>query len=114
LADYDAFTFPSLQQRWQTQPQRGELVGISASVAGEMVAFAIAEMLPEKTAELLSLFVAPGYRQQGIATKLMQYLEKALVAEGCEQVRVVYQPTALTANALVPILQKLGWQSPHP
>ncbi|WP_179076668.1 TIGR03032 family protein [Nostoc sp. C057] len=120
LADYDAFTFPSLQQRWQTQPQRGELVGISASVAGEMVAFAIAEMLPEKTAELLSLFVAPEYRQQGIATKLMQYLEKALVAEGCQQVRVVYQPTALTtmpaagvANALVPILQKLGWQSPQ-
>ncbi|MGF1934881.1 MAG: TIGR03032 family protein [Nostoc sp. ChiQUE02] len=41
LAGYDAFTFPSLQQRWQTQPQRGELVGISASLAGEMVGFAI-------------------------------------------------------------------------
>ncbi|MBW4641511.1 MAG: TIGR03032 family protein [Goleter apudmare HA4340-LM2] len=120
LADYDAFTFPSLQQRWQTQPQRGELVGISASVAGEMVAFAIAEILPEQTAELLSLFVAPGYRQQGIATKLMQYLDKALVAEGCTQIRVVYQPTALTAmpaagvaNALEPLLLKLGWQSPQ-
>ncbi|MBN3909064.1 MAG: TIGR03032 family protein [Nostoc sp. NMS1] len=113
LADYDAFTFPSLQQRWQTQPQRGELVGISASMAGDMVAFAIAQMLPDKTAELISLFVAPLYRQQGIATKLMQYLDKALVAEGCTQVRVVYQPTALTANALEPLLLKLGWQSPQ-
>jgi uncharacterized protein (TIGR03032 family) len=120
LADYDAFTFPSLQQRWQTQPQLGELVGISASVAGEMVAFAIAQMLPEQTAELISLFVAPAYRQQGIATKLMQYLEKALVSEGCHDLRVVYQPTALTAMAapaegitLEPLLSKLGWQSPQ-
>ncbi|WP_414754408.1 TIGR03032 family protein [Anabaena sp. CCY 9910] len=113
LADYDAFTFPSLQQRWQTQPQRGELVGISASVAGEMVAFAIAEMLPEATAELISLFVAPEYRQQGIATKLLQYLEKALVAEGCHQLKVIYQPTALTKMALKPLLQKLGWHSPQ-
>nr|MDZ8063516.1 TIGR03032 family protein [Nostoc sp. EkiNYC01] len=112
LADYDAFTFPSLQQRWQKMPQRGELVGISASVAGEMVAFAIAEMLPEQTAELISLFVAPGYRQQGIATKLLQYLEKALVAEGCHQISVVYQPTALTAIALEPLLAKLAWQMP--
>ncbi|MDZ8023153.1 MAG: TIGR03032 family protein [Nostoc sp. DedQUE11] len=114
LADYDTFTFPSLQQRWQKIPQRGELVGISASVAGEMVAFAIAEMLPEQTAELISLFVAPAYRQQGIATKLLQYLDKALVAEGCEQIRVVYQPTALTEIALEPLLAKLTWQMPTP
>ncbi|WP_427159852.1 TIGR03032 family protein [Aliinostoc sp. HNIBRCY26] len=112
LADYDAFTFPSLQQRWQTQPQRGELVGISASVAGDMVAFAIAEMLPEATAELISLFVAPEYRQQGIATKLLQYLEKALVKEGCHQISVVYQPTTLTGIALEPLLAKLAWQTP--
>jgi protein O-GlcNAc transferase len=114
LADYDAFTFPSLQQRWQTQPQRGELVGISASVAGEMVAFAIAEILPEQTAELISLFVAPEYRQQGIATKLLQHLEKALMAECCHQVRVIYQPTALTKMALEPVLGKLAWQMPTP
>lgn len=112
LADYDAFTFPSLQQRWQTQPQRGELVGISASVAGEMVAFAIAEMLPEHTAELISLFVAPEYRQQRIATKLLRYLEQALVAEGCHQVKVFYQPTTLTEIALEPLLHKLSWQMP--
>jgi hypothetical protein len=36
-------TFPSLQQRWQSQPQRGEVIGVSASVLGDMVGFAIAE-----------------------------------------------------------------------
>ncbi|WP_083862885.1 TIGR03032 family protein [Calothrix sp. PCC 7507] len=110
LADYEAFTFPSLRQRWQTQPQRGELLGTSATVAGEMVAFAVAEMLPEQTAELISLFVTPEYQQQGIATKLLQYLETALVAEGCSQIRVVYQPKESSAMALTPLLQRLGWQ----
>jgi hypothetical protein len=38
-----SMTFPSLQQRWQSQPQRGEVIGVSASVLGDMVGFAIAE-----------------------------------------------------------------------
>ena len=55
---YDALTFPSLKKRWQKFKQRGPLVGISASVAGEMVGLAIAEIIPTKEnspeAELLS------------------------------------------------------------
>ena len=65
---YDALTFPSLKKRWQTFKQRGSLVGISASVTGEMVGLAIAEILPtpENTpeAEVLSLFVLLEYRRQ--------------------------------------------------
>lgn len=77
LAPYDALTFPSLQQRWHSQPPRGELMAISASVAGEMVGLAVAELLPNQaTPELLSLFVLPDYRHQGIATNLVKYLEQ--------------------------------------
>jgi uncharacterized protein (TIGR03032 family) len=78
LAPYDEMTFPSLQQRWQTQPQRGEIVAVSASVAGEMVGFVVVEILPERTVELLSLFVAPEYRQQGIGTHLVSQIQQDL------------------------------------
>ncbi|MEH2157314.1 TIGR03032 family protein [Nostoc sp.] len=78
LAPYQAFTFPSLQRRWQTQPQLGELLGISAAVAGEMVGLAIAELLPDQTAELLSLYVLPNCRRQGIGTRLVKHLERSL------------------------------------
>ncbi|MGF1933494.1 MAG: GNAT family N-acetyltransferase [Nostoc sp. ChiQUE02] len=78
LAPYEAFTFPSLQTRWQTQPQRGELLGISAAEAGEMVGLAIAELLPDQTAELLSLYVLPSCRRQGIGTRLVKHLEQSL------------------------------------
>ncbi|MEB3336341.1 MAG: TIGR03032 family protein, partial [Leptolyngbyaceae bacterium] len=112
LASYDAYTYPSLQKRWQTQPQRGELVGVSASIAGELVGFAIAELLPNLQAELISLFVDPSYRQQGIGTRMMALLERALLKENCPQLEVVYTPTSLTEQGLEPMLQKLGWQTP--
>ncbi|MBE9238219.1 TIGR03032 family protein [Anabaena aphanizomenioides LEGE 00250] len=112
LAPYDAYTFPSLQARWKTQPQRGELVGVSASMNGEMVGFAIAELLPNFQGELISLFVAPLYRHQGLATRMMGFLEQELLRQKIRQIEVVYQPTTLTQQALEPMLQRLGWQPP--
>lgn len=117
LAPYDAFTYPSLQQRWQTQPQVGELVGISASVAGELIAFVIAEPLSDhvtsgRTAEIISLYVSPPYRQRGIGTRLVRYLEQALREDHYVQVSITFEPTILTALALEPLLSQLGWFQP--
>ncbi|WP_052700635.1 TIGR03032 family protein [Methylocucumis oryzae] len=82
LLPYEAMTYPSLRNRWQTQAQRGELFGVSASIAGEMVGFAVAEKYAtdtaEPAAELLSLFVLPLYRHQGIGTALVKHMEKLL------------------------------------
>jgi protein O-GlcNAc transferase len=112
LADYDDFTFPRLQQRWLQQSQCGELVGVSASVQGDMVAFAIAELLPDRAAELISLWVTPQYRQQGIGQRLVALLEQGLRQENCTQVAIAYAPTSLTQKALEPLLQSLGWHAP--
>lgn len=82
LIPYEAMTYPSLQSRWQSQPQRGELLGVSASVAGEMVGFAVAERFPlangGQVGELLSLYVSPGYRRQGIGGKLANLIKQRL------------------------------------
>jgi uncharacterized protein (TIGR03032 family) len=77
LAPYDALTFPSLQERWRGQPPSGELVAVAAVVAGEMVGLAVAEILAEATAELLSVYVLPEYCQQGIEAMLVEYLKRA-------------------------------------
>ena len=110
---YDALTYPSLQKRWQTQSPKGELLGICASVEGSLVGFAIAEQLSPQTAELISLFVLPECRRQGIATKLIKNLEVSLTASGCEQLQVKYKATPLTDAALEPLLQKQNWQPPE-
>ncbi|WP_052149803.1 GNAT family N-acetyltransferase [Aphanizomenon flos-aquae] len=77
-----------------------------------MVGFAIAELLPNFQAELISLFVAPIHRQQGICTQMMVFLERELLQQNAREIGVIYAPTTLTAQALEPMLQKLGWQLP--
>ena len=111
--DYDELTFPRLQKRWQTQPPQGELIGLSASVAGSMVGFAIAERINSETAEIISLFVLPEYRHQGIGTKLAAYLERELAQQGCLELILSYSTSSLTNTALEPLLQKLDWQPPQ-
>ncbi|MEO1592345.1 MAG: TIGR03032 family protein, partial [Cyanobacteria bacterium J06632_22] len=111
--DYDALTFPSLQARWQQQPVRGELFGLSASVQGKMVGFAIAECLPDHTTELISLFVDAAHRQQGIGTRLVDYLEQGLRQEGGRHISVTYEPTPLTQQGLEPLLRNVGWSAPR-
>uniref|UniRef100_Q3ASM1 N-acetyltransferase domain-containing protein n=1 Tax=Chlorobium chlorochromatii (strain CaD3) TaxID=340177 RepID=Q3ASM1_CHLCH len=81
LLPYDAMTYPSLKLRWQTEPPRGELLGVSASVNGEMVGFAIGEKFQAEgnvTAELISLYVLPTLRSLGIASRLFGELQRAI------------------------------------
>jgi len=106
-------TFPSLQQRWQSQPQRGEVIGVSASVLGDMVGFAIAELLPDLKAEIISLFVDPDHRQKGVGTKMMAFLEREIFGQQVEQIALVYAPTPLADRALTSIFRKLGWAAPR-
>lgn len=80
LLPYEEMTYPSLQNRWQTQPQRGELFGVSASVEGKMIGFAVAECWQEgqqRHVELLSSYVVPAHRHQSIERQLHQHLQKA-------------------------------------
>ncbi|NES67449.1 MAG: TIGR03032 family protein, partial [Okeania sp. SIO2D1] len=110
--EYDALTYPSLKQRWQTQPPKGEVFGISAAVEGSLVGFVIAEQVSSETADIISLLVLPNYRRQGIGTKLLIYLEKESRQQQCQQLTLSYQSSSLTEVALEPILQKLQWQTP--
>ena len=80
LLRYESMTYPSLQERWQTQSQRGEWFGVSASVEGEMIGFAVAEFWQEGEQpcfELLSSYVLPAYRHQPIERQLHQRLQQA-------------------------------------
>ncbi|EAW37357.1 hypothetical protein L8106_12695 [Lyngbya sp. PCC 8106] len=110
---YDALTYPSLQQRWETQPPKGELLGISAAVEGSIVGFVIAERVSVETADIISMLVLPECRRQGIGSKLLIHLEKELRVQGCQQLTLTYESSTMTRLALEPLLQKLKWQPPQ-
>ncbi|WP_193200458.1 TIGR03032 family protein [Nostoc sp. MG11] len=110
---YNHLTYPNLQKRWRTQPPQGELIGLSASVGGAIVGFAISERLNPQQAEIISLFVLSEYRRQGIGTRLLAYLERELAQQGCFEIILSYQTSVLTNVALEPLLKKLHWQPPQ-
>ena len=80
LRPYEAMTQPSLQQRWATQPRRGELLAVSASVGGTMVGFAVAELFQaadgQPQAELISLRVLPLHEPGDMPARLAGHLQK--------------------------------------
>lgn len=97
--EFDPLTFPSIKKRWQGTKQRGYLGGVAAFVAEEMVGLILVELLP-KTAEIISFFVTPQYRHQGIGNQLLQNLEKALIKLKYPQIKLKYRVSGLTASAL--------------
>ena len=113
---YNHLSFPKIQTRWSRQQPKGQLVGIVADVAGEKVGLVLAEIFstPPQTpleVEVISLFVLPDYRHQGIGTGLIKTLEMGLTALGCGQMQLVYKSTAITNLALEPLLKRQNWQT---
>lgn len=112
--EYDALSFPSLKKRWQKHKQRGEILAVSAAISEQLVGFVFAEILAEsQTGEIISLFVAPECRHQGIGTAITSLLEKGLAKNGCRQVSLSYQKTVITDQSLEPMLRKLNWDKPQ-
>lgn len=118
LSVYDAFTFPSLQKRWRTQTQRGEIIAISATIADQMIGMVIAEIIVEPQnlslfyASIISCYVVTDYRNRGIGTTLIGNLEKELIKIGCQRIEISYKSSELTALGLEPLLNKAGWLPP--
>lgn len=111
--EYEDLTHPSITRHWQATQQYGELLGIAASLGEEIVGLAIVELDTQSgKAGILSLFVVPKHRGQGIGTHLIQQLETKLIAMGCTRVQLSYQATEITQTALEPILQRQGWKLP--
>jgi GNAT superfamily N-acetyltransferase len=112
-ADYAALTYPHFRQGLQAGIAAGEVVAIAAEDMGGPVGLALALKDHEaQMAELLSLFVIPDYRRQGIGTTLMQQLSTELRHQGCQRLTIRY-PESPSSVALARILAKQQWTAPE-
>ncbi|MEM9771126.1 MAG: GNAT family N-acetyltransferase, partial [Cyanobacteria bacterium P01_D01_bin.73] len=111
LEEYDDLTFPRLKKRWKNYQQQGEIFGISASFSESIIGLAIAEVMPDNIANLISLFVQTPYRNKGIGTRLLTYSMKESRQQECEAIQLNYHATESTL-ALERILEKLRCQKP--
>lgn len=85
----------------------GQAIGL---VLGEQP---LARAEDEPGPELLSLFVAPPTRRQGVATALLERLETELRARGESELKAVYMGGRPGNAALERVLAKRGWSAPR-
>jgi GNAT superfamily N-acetyltransferase len=108
---YQGLTFPLLRPRLLTLKPEGSLVAIGASSAGRPVGLFLAEILSDKcSAKMLSVFVVPSHRRQGIATALLKRWEEELAPRGCTEAQLVDDSTT-RSSLFVPeaLLRKCHW-----
>ena len=82
LLPYESMTSPSLQKRWQNAAPIGELLGVSASLDGQMIGLMVVEYTFDKkvlNSSVLSLHVLPSLAQsKEIEQQLMALMQKSL------------------------------------
>ncbi|WP_019503693.1 GNAT family N-acetyltransferase [Pleurocapsa sp. PCC 7319] len=111
---YSPLTYPTYRPRLQNISSDENTVAIGISIAGKPIGLGIAETQADKSAQVLSLFVAQAYRHQGFGTALLTRLEQELYLEGCKSVEFVYTTGQTTTSTVEHLLDKCGWSSPQP
>lgn len=121
----EAMTFPAYRHLLALQPTHrlpGEPdqwlvhpVALLARVSAHPVGLALAE-LPVRPddglPELLSVFVAPEHRRQGVGTDLVRAMESELAARGANAVVAVYTTGKPAMVAVERIFETCGWEPP--
>jgi GNAT superfamily N-acetyltransferase len=110
LALQPALRLPTEHEQRMIRP-----VGLMVRHGAEPAALVLAEVPVNEQdgpAELLSLFVASGYRGQGLATALVEEMEALLRARGAALVEAVYTTGKPSIAAIERIFEKRGWDAP--
>lgn len=110
---FRAMTFPKFQAMLQSVGLGRQTIAIGASENHQPVGLILAE-IQAQSAKILSLFVKTEYRNQGIATRLVDRIEQALISLGCQETYLVYAAGKRTTKALERVLEKCGWANPEP
>jgi GNAT superfamily N-acetyltransferase len=101
---------PGLAEQHVVQP-----IAVVAWGESDPVGLALAELPienPSATPEVLSLFVAAPYRNQGIATRLLEGLEQDVLQRGFDTLTAVYMTGKPGTEAVERVLVKRGWDAP--
>jgi GNAT superfamily N-acetyltransferase len=115
VAAYEKMTFPLFRPRLRDMQPQGQTVAIGATHLGQPMGLGLGEIKSDgDSAEVLSLYVSPEYRNSGIGTQLLTRLEQVLLERGCSNASIVYMTGKATTPALERLLEKCHWSAPTP
>ena len=111
---YQPLTFPLFRPLLQTLKPQSSIVAIAASDSNQPIGLALAQIQPDQqSCKVLSIFVKPNYRKQGIGTALLHKLEAELRQCHCDRAELVYMTGNPTIPSLERLLQKDNWTPPQ-
>jgi GNAT superfamily N-acetyltransferase len=109
---YAGLTFP--RYRHLLKVEKDETVAVGVNVLGRPVGLALGWHRPAgETARVLSVRVAPNYRNQGLGTALLARLEAELARRRARQLQGEYQAGKATTPAVKALLAHAGWGTPR-
>lgn len=112
---YQALTYPLFQSRfaWLAAGESSPLIAVGASALDEPAGLALFEIDGSgQGAEILSVFTAPEFRQQGVAAAMIRHGEEHLARRGVKQVKAVFEKGRPHSEAVSRLLARLGYPVP--
>jgi GNAT superfamily N-acetyltransferase len=111
---YQNMTFPAYRAQLHSLDSATGVVAVGASESGQPVGLALAQFDSERSAQVLSLYVAPAHRNRGLGRLLLQRIDSALAGMSCASALVVYNREGKYRSALERILAVCGWPDASP
>lgn len=112
---FHSFTFPGYQSTLWAADLHGPVQAIGAWVDGQPVGLALSLWCPyEDLARIVTLFVAPAFRRQGVADLLLAATESGWRARGAKRLEVGYLQQSGAADTLSRMLARHAWPQAQP
>lgn len=110
------FVFPAYRAWLSAADSAGPVRVICAFLAGQMVGVIVGRDAGagQRRANIVSLFVSPPHRNQGIGAALLAAMEAALRTADNADVWLEYTGGQATTRVFEHLLQKQQWHAPHP
>ena len=112
---YEHMTFPVYRSRLKNRTfEENSILAIGAIVEKTPVGLLLAQIGSDNKAEIISIFTQKDFRQQGIATNLIDYCLKTLTDYKCQEVKTFYEKNHTYSAWIESILNKLSFLPPKP
>lgn len=92
--------------------QEKDILAYAAFKKNQPIGLALCKILPFKSIEIVSFFISIPYRNKGIGSQFLPYIEDQLAQENFSQILTTYEEEAESSPYFIKILKKDCWAEP--
>ncbi len=110
----EKYTFPNIRKQIQSIEIKNPILAVSVRNNNDIVGLCIAEFdFSQPCSEIISFYLDPEFRNQGIGQELLNKTEQILRQKGYEEVRTYFWSSWESFKPTKHILKKQAWSEPE-